>query len=475
MEFYLSKKLPNLEPDKIKINLNINKESLLKEDKNKNLALSPIKISSYRNHNYENNTEGNKLLKSIQNKPNYLLFKNSLDEKSKEKLLKMKQIQHKAFSLDKKEIINNIKKFQFHELKSSELNEVENNTKNENENKELKKNNINFNNNFFRLFKNKKKNKIIKKDKESVFPTIINYNPIEIEKNAINRNKNSINYYNLYTSQNEDASLFKRNGFYNSLNKNKSLVKEANKINYERKSKINLKFYNNSNKNKENKEIIFPRNREKSNLVSLTDEKISSKMINGINLGNLKEKKISTYKLNINNKTSNKNIKLASSIDKKTLMNKDKIEKSNNLQRKFTPNYQIKIIKRNNGNNQSKKSIKFNNIIKSSKDNIQDNNIDDSFRDELNIIISGVSNYNTEKKKNTHDKPKTIDNFKGKKNIDNFEQNNIDFTDDINIDINIENINDESEEKSIPKENEEKINLMKQYKRPITSYAYSKT
>ena len=151
------------------------------------------------------------------------------------------------------------------------------------------------------------------------------------------------------------------------------------------------------------------------------------------------------------------------------------IEKNNNLQRKFTPNYQIKIIKRNNGNNQSKKRIKFNNIIKSSKDTIQDNNIDDSFRDELNIIISGVSNYNTEKKKNIHDKPKTIDNFKGKKNIDNFEQNNIDFTDDINIDINIENINDESEEKSIPKENEEKINLMKQYKRPITSYAYSKT
>ena len=471
MEFYLSKKLPNLEPDKIKKN----KDSSLKEDKNKNLLLSPAKISSYRNYKYENNTEGNKLLKSIQNKPNYLLFKNSIYEKSRERILKLKQIQHKAFSLDKNEIINKIKKFQLHELKSSELNEVENNTKNENENKELKKNNINFNNNFMRLFKNKNKNKIIKKDKESVFPTIINYNPIEIEKNVINRNKNSINYNNLYTSQNEDTPLFKRNGFYNSLNKNKSLVKEANKINYERKSKINLKFYNNSNKNKEKKEIIFPSNRVKSNLVSLTDEKISSKMINGINLGNLKEKIISSFKLNINNKTSNKNIKLASSIDKKTLMNKDKIEKNNNLKRKFTPNYQIKFIKRNNENNQRKKSIEFNNIIKSSRDTIQDNNIDDSFRDELNIIISGVNNYNTEKKNNSHDKPKTIDNFKGKRNIDNFQQDNIDFTDDINIDLNIENFNDESEEKSIPKENEEQINLMKQYKRPITSYAYSKT
>ena len=472
MEFYLSKKLPNLDPDKIKIN----KEHLLKEDKNKDLALSPNKISSYRNHNCDNKTEGNKLIKSIQNKHNYLLFKNALTDKSKEKFLKLKKIEHKALSLDKKEIINNIKKFQFHELKSNELTDIENNSKKENEIKELKKDNIKLNNNFFRLFKNKKKSQIIKKDKESVFPTIINYNPIEIEKNVINRNKNSINYYNLYTSQNEDISHFNRNPFYNSLNKNKSLVKEINKFNNEKKSKINLKFYNNANKNKENKEIIFPRNREKSNLISLTDEKISNKLINGISIGNFKENKILTYKDNINNKSTNKKLKLVSSIDTKILLNKDKVQKSNNLQRKYTPNYKIKIITRNNGNNKSKKNIKFNNVIKNSKDTSnQDDNIDDSFRDELNIIISGVSNINTEKKKNSHNKPKTIDNFKGKKIIDNFKQDNIDYTDDINIDINIENINDESEEKSIPKENEEKINLMKQCKRPITSYAYSKT
>jgi len=241
------------------------------------------------------------------------------------------------------------------------------------------------------------------------------------------------------------------------------------------KNKYN-RLYNNANKNKENKEIIFPRNREKSNLISLTDEKISNKLINGISIGNFKENKILTYKDNINNKSTNKKLKLVSSIDTKILLNKDKVQKSNNLQRKYTPNYKIKIITRNNGNNKSKKNIKFNNVIKNSKDTSnQDDNIDDSFRDELNIIISGVSNINTEKKKNSHNKPKTIDNFKGKKIIDNFKQDNIDYTDDINIDINIENINDESEEKSIPKENEEKINLMKQCKRPITSYAYSKT
>lgn len=474
MEFYLSKKLPNLEPDKIKIN----KDHLLKEDKNKNFALSPNKISSYRNHNNDNKTEGNKLIKSIQNKHNYLLFKNALNDKSKEKFLKLKQVEHKALSLDKKEIINNIKKFQFHELKSNELNDIENNSKKENGNKELKTdNNIKLNNNFFRLFKNRKKNKIIKKGKESVFPTIINYNPIEIEKNVINRNKNSSNYNNLYTSQNEDISRFKRNAFYNSLNKNKSLVKEVKKLNIDKKSKINLKFYNNFNKNRESKEIIFPRNREKSNLISLTDEKISNKLIKGINIGNLKDNKISTYKDNINIKSSNKKLKLVSSIDKKILLNRDKVQKNNNLTRKFTPNYKIKIITRNNVNSKSKKSIKFNNIIKTSKEAIQNDNIDDSFRDELNIIISGVNNYGTEKKKNSHDKPKTIDNFKGKKIIDNFKQDNIDCTDDMDIDINIniENINDESEEKSIPKENEEKINLMKQYKRPITSYAFSKT
>jgi len=159
MDFYLSKKLPNLDPDKIKMN----KEPLLKEDKNKNMALSPTKISSYRNNNYENKTEGNKVLKSIQNNHNYLLFKNALNDKNKEKLIKLKQIEHKAFSLDKKEIINNIKKFQFHELKSNELTDIENNSKKENEIKELKKDNIKLNNNFFRLFKNKKKSQIMKR------------------------------------------------------------------------------------------------------------------------------------------------------------------------------------------------------------------------------------------------------------------------------------------------------------------------
>ena len=471
MDFYLSKKLPNLDPDKLKLN----KELLLKENRNKNFALSPPKISSYRNHNYENKTEGNVVLKSIHNKHNYLLFKNSLNEKNKEKLIRLKKADHKAFSLDKKEIINNIKKFKFHELKSNELNDIENNSKKEIEIKELKKDNNKLNNNFFRLFKNKKKNQIIKNDKESVFPTIINYNPFEIEKNIINRNKKSINYYNLYTSQNEDISQFSRNQFYNSLNKNRSLVKEVNKFNNEIKPKINLKYYNNFNKNKENKEIIFPRYNEKSNLISITDGKTPNKLINGISIGNLKENKILTYKDNINNKSKNKKLKLVSSIDTKIKLSKDKVQKNNNMQRKYTPNYKIKIVTKNNGNNKSKKNIKFNNVIKSSKDTTnQDDNIDDSFRDELNIIISGVSNYNTEKKKNTCDKPKTIDNFKGKKIIDNFKQDNVDYTDDINIDINIENINDESEEKSIPKENEEQINLMKQCKRPITSYAYSK-
>ena len=137
MDFYISKKLPNVDPDKLKLN----KELLLKENRNKNLALSPPKISSYRNHNYENKTEGNVVLKSIHNKHNYLLFKNSLNEKNKEKLIRLKKADHKAFSLDKKEIINNIKKFKFHELKSNELNDIENNSKKEIEIKELKKDN----------------------------------------------------------------------------------------------------------------------------------------------------------------------------------------------------------------------------------------------------------------------------------------------------------------------------------------------
>ena len=84
------------------------------------------------------------------------------------------------------------------------------------------------------------------------------------------------------------------------------------------------------------------------------------------------------------------------------------------------------------------------------------------FRDELNIIISDVNKCNKEKI-NSQMK------IKEKYFNDNKEYDD----DDDEIKLNL-NYNDDTIEKNIPKEQEERINLIKKYNRPETSYAQQK-
>ena len=127
-----------------------------------------------------------------------------------------------------------------------------------------------------------------------------------------------------------------------------------------------------------------------------------------------------------------------------------------NLNRKKTPN---KFI--NNSNNKNKiNNCQGNNKIKNKRiENVDDNVLGDSFRDELNILISGVNNCSKEK---------------NKKEIQ-IKEKNQDYSieSDEEVKLNL-NCNDESIEKVIPKEHEERINLIKKFNRPETSYGRQK-
>lgn len=133
MESYLFKKLPILDKDKVKIN---------KETSNKILSHIIIKEDLQK--------EKNILLKSIEAKNNNLSFKNSIKDKSKDKIMQIKQYEYNknikpAFSLDKKEL--NYKE----KLVTLTISENQKNTLNE----------VNQDTNFFRGFKIKKKRPII--------------------------------------------------------------------------------------------------------------------------------------------------------------------------------------------------------------------------------------------------------------------------------------------------------------------------
>ena len=132
-----------------------------------------------------------------------------------------------------------------------------------------------------------------------------------------------------------------------------------------------------------------------------------------------------------------------------------------NLKRKKTPNIFI-----NNNTIQTKSNTKSNKInfcldnnkIKNKRiEKVDDNILGDSFRDELNIIISDVNNSN-----------------KGKKEI-NLSENKKDYSIESEEEVKLNlNYNDESIEKAIPKEHEERINLIKKFNRPETSYGRQK-
>ena len=144
MESYLFKKLPILDKDKVKIS---------KEPLNK--------MPSHNIFKEDHQTEKNILLKSIEVKNNNTSFKNSIKDKSKDKLMQMKQFEYNksikpGFSLDKKEL--NYKE----KVVTLRISENQKNTLNELNNQDT---------NFFRGFKiKKKKANNLYKNKEEILP-----------------------------------------------------------------------------------------------------------------------------------------------------------------------------------------------------------------------------------------------------------------------------------------------------------------
>ena len=443
MESYLFKKLPILDKDKVKIN---------KETSNK--------ILSHINFKEDLQKEKNILLKSIEAKNNNLSFKNSIKDKSKDKIMQIKQYEYNknikpAFSLDKKEL--NYKE----KLVTLTISENQKNTLNE----------VNQDTNFFRGFKIKKK-KInnLYKNKEEIFPLISNYTPIETESNAISRSKNLLKNGE---STNFNTKLF--NFSNKSHEKNLSKGDSYNKLPKSIKYNSNNNYYNNNNN-----DAIYSIN-SKSNLKSYSNEKplnqnrngrknTIEKYINDNKLANFEDKvsSINTKKINSKNK-----IKFDITKVNNLFSNKESSEIKDNFKRKNTPNYYIKF------NNKSKtienKSNNKKNNKKISKKKIEtiEDDICDSFREELNIIITDVNNCNSNNERVTSLRNKKTENQKNEKKEQNNDENiSLESIEDINICIN--NYNDESEEKNIPKEEIERINLIKKFNRPKTSYNHVK-
>ena len=438
MESYLFKNLPILDKDKIKIN---------KEASNK--------MPSYITFKEDNQKEKNILLKSIEAKN-----KNSIKDKSKDKLLQMKQFEYNkninpTFSLDKKEIIYKEK------LVTLTISENQKNTLNE----------VNQDTNFFRGFKiKKKKANNLYKNKEEIFPLISNYTPIETEPNVILRNKNMLKNGE---STNFNTKLF--NYSNKSHEKNLSKGDSFNKLPKSIKYNSNNNYYNNNN------DVIYSIN-SKSNLKSYSNDKSLNKNKNGRN--NIIEKYINDNKLatfedkisSINTKKTKSKNKIKFDITKvnNLFSNKESAEIKDNFKRKNTPNYYIKFNNNKSKTFENKSNNKVNNkqLSKKKIETIEDD-ICDSFREELNIIITDVNNCNSNNERVTSLRNKKTENKKDEKKEQNNDENiSVESIEDINICIN--NYDDESEEKNIPKEEIERINLIKKFNRPKTSYNHVK-
>ena len=152
MESYLFKKLPILELDKIKINKDSSPNKIiLNSERNKDIATTPSQNPSCISTSQEYQIESNKILKLINNKNNFILFKNAFKDNNKEKIMQMLPKKYvnikKAFSLEKKELLTSENIFQ------SKMNPIINITDKNNKFQNINNLNNKINNNFFRLFK----------------------------------------------------------------------------------------------------------------------------------------------------------------------------------------------------------------------------------------------------------------------------------------------------------------------------------
>jgi hypothetical protein len=531
MKSYKSRKLPYIEIEKNVIPRESPKKILLNSEKIKDTNGTPSRVPSCISTSQEYQIENNKFQKSKssqkqnQSKNDFIIFKNYFNNSgnNNDMLKKSKDNKNnvkKTLSVDKigkNNIIisenNSTKSFieknlYKRENAKNEINEiiqnfVENNLQNSK------------NCNFFRLFKMKRKNQNINKENENLFPPLYaNYPPLETEQNIKDKNKSGNKYMNLLTKQNDDNNLHYRDALINSVNKNKlkenkifiKIDEHFNKLKNDNSPKIikkgfqgvikNIKINNlnanlNNNTNNINNLINISSNGKskrnnnndmkdeitsKSNFKSITVEKSSDngKYFQELNhISNVKvhyktpscEEKIKNlyYKKNKNRVK----VKLGTPIRKNIYANQEEFEllKKNekaNINRKKTPNI---IINNNliNNNNSKINKISFGNDINKIKnkkiEKVDDNIIGDSFREELNIIISDVNNCKKEIKNEIE--------IKDKKEDYSIE----DCMDEVKLNL---NFNDDSIEKNIPKEHEERIKLIKKYNRPETSYGNKK-
>jgi hypothetical protein len=515
MKSYKSRQLPYIETEKNIITKESPKKFLLNSEKIKEPTITPSRVPSCISTSQEYQIESNKLPKSKssqkqnQSKNNYVIFKGRLDNKKElghsKTPKESKNYVKKTISLDKI-VKNNLNDNS--NVKSEKKSFIEKNlNKKENVKNEMNEivqnyidNNLqnSKNCNFFRLFKMKRKNQNVYK--EEIFPPLFaNSPPLETEHNANDKNKND-KYINLLTKQNDDNVVHYRDALINSLNKKKlkenrifiKIDEHFNKMKNDKSPKLvkkcfqgvigNIKsneFNNNisnainlstNNKNIKNSNIMNEGIIPRFNYRSITNEKNIDKNIK--DNSNNKTPKSGEKMKYLNNKKNRVKIKLNTPLSNNIYLNKEefnfvKNKEKPNLYRKNTPN----VCKSNNNIGKTNNTIqtKSNNIkknilnmdtdinkIKNKKiEVVEENVLGDSFRDELNIIISDVNNG---QKTNT-------------KNNKNQQENSIDSNDEINLNL---HFNDDSMEKNIPKEQEERINLIKKFNRPDTSYGRQK-
>ncbi len=517
MKSYKSRKLPYIETEKNIISKNSPKKFLLNSEKIKDTTTTPSRIPSCVSTSQEYQIE-NKFVKSKSSQKNsklkddYIIFKNYFKDKNltiQENPKEQKNNVKKTLSADKMGKSNNLSK-----LKNN------NNTKSFIENNLYKKENVknemneiiqdfvdnNLQNskncNFFRLFKMKRKNQ--NENKEDIFPPLYgNCQPLGTEQNIIERyNNNGNKYINILTKPNEEKVNNYRDTLINSINKNKNKLKENkifikidehfNKLKHDKSPKMIKKGFQDAIKNIKSSNL----NKNINNLINISANSKNIKNNNNNNEKVLNFKSLITDKdmdkdikfkeiqlgnnINYNiripssenkfkniNQKKNKNrikIKINTPYSNHIYANKeefDYLKKKERTKRKNTPNI---IINNNIANNlqinshNKKNKITFGldtNKIKNKKiEKVDDNILGDSFREELNIIISDVNGKKEKKNEEIEINKKKDDSMED---------------DDEEIKLNL-NYNDDSIEKNIPKEHEERINMIKKFNRPETSY-----
>ena len=483
------------------------KKFLLNSEKIKDSTTTPSRVPSCISTSQEYQIESNKLPKSKssqkqnQSKNNFIIFKNFFENK--------KEITSQK---NPKESNNNVKKtISSDKIVKNNINNLNDNSNAQNDKKSFIEKNLNKkenvknemneiiqnyidrnlqnskNCNFFRLFKMKRKNQNYKDD---IFPPLYaNSPPVETEQNIKDKNRNDKKYINLLTKQNDDNIVYYRDTLINSLNKkklkeNRIFIKiddHFNKLKSDKSPKLVKKCFQGvidnlktNHSNNISNEINIAAN-SKNNYRSITYEKYTDKnnkqkeINNNINIirDNNKTPNSGEKMKYLNNKKNRVKIKLNTPITNNLYLNKEefnivKNKEKINLNRKNTPNIGANnknSIQINNHNNKKKKKInteKDINKIKNKKiEIVEDNILGDSFREELNIIISDVNNCKKEKTKIN----------------DNYKEKSTESIDDIHLNL---PYNDDSLEKNIPKEQEERINLIKKYNRPDTSYGRQK-